>query len=81
MTLSDISASTKSWLMSLEEILLRCDISVRVLVRSTKESLPSSAESKSMDRKYCSVDDPSLVGVLGADSIEGVCGARRERAG
>jgi hypothetical protein len=56
--------------MSLDEILDRCDISVRVLVRSTKESRPSSAESKRTDR--CCDSGASLVGVLEDDSIDGM---------
>jgi hypothetical protein len=81
MTLCEISASTRSWLMSLGASFERCDISVNVFVRSTSESRPSSAESRSMERWYLAGEAGSLVGVLGADSIEGTCGARSERAG
>lgn len=79
--LSEISASTRSILMSFDESLERCDISVSVLVRSTRESLPSSADKRSIERWYCSDSEESPVGVLGADSMDGVWGARRERAG
>jgi hypothetical protein len=48
-----------------------CDISVRVFVRSTKESRPSSAERRRMDRGCKADPDDSLVGVLGPDSIFG----------
>lgn len=67
--------------MSLEEILERCDISVKVFVRSTRESRPSSAESKRMER--CDTGKAGLAPVvmLEADSIEGMWGARNERAG
>lgn len=67
-------------LISFGESLECCDISARVLVRSTKESRPSSAERRRTER-LCTGWGVSLVGVLGADSMDGMCGARRERAG
>ena len=80
-TLSDISASTNSMLMSLDEIFERCVISARVFVRSTSESRPSSSDSSSTDR--CSTANPAVgvIGVVGADSIDGTCGARKVNAG
>jgi hypothetical protein len=81
MTLSDISASIRSTLISLAEILERCDISVRVLVRSTRESRPSSADSNSTDRCGTADFDMVVVGVVGADSIEGTWGARNDNSG
>ncbi len=80
-TLSDISASIRSTLMSLGESLDFCDISARVFVRSTSESLPSSAEIRRTD--MCWEDElwDSMVGVDEADSIDGMWGARKERAG
>lgn len=70
-TLSEISASTKSMLMSLAEIFERCDISVRVLVRSTRESRPSSPDSKRTDRCGMADLDVAFVGVVGADCMDG----------
>jgi hypothetical protein len=80
-TLSESSASTRSTLISAGESLDRCDISARVFVRSTIESRPSSAESRSTDRCGISNLPVSLVGVLAADSIEGTCGDRIDKAG
>lgn len=67
--------------MSVEEILARCDISVRVLVKSTRESRPSSADRRRIDRCGTASEGNSPVGVLDADSIEGTWGARNDRAG
>jgi len=67
-TLSEISASIRSMLMSLEESLERCDISARVLVRSTNESRPSSDDIKRMERCFI---DASVVALFEADSIDG----------
>lgn len=67
--------------MSFAEILERCDISVSVLVRSTSESRPSSADSKSTDRCGIADRDVASVGVLGADCIDGTCGARSDSSG
>jgi hypothetical protein len=64
--------------MSDEEILVRCDISVRVFVRSTRESRPSSEERRRIER--CGTGREEGVGGED-DSIDGTWGARRERAG
>lgn len=69
-TLSEISASTRSMLMSLGESLERWDISVSVFVRSTKESRPSSRESKRMER--CWSLEWSIPGVFRGDSKDGM---------
>lgn len=67
--------------MSLGESLDFCDISARVFVRSTSESRPSSAESRRTD--MCWTDElwDSVVDVDEGDSMDGMCGARNERAG
>lgn len=62
-------------LMSFEEILDRWVISASVLVRSTNESRPSSADRRMIDRFGGVV---SLVDEVGADSIDGTWGARRD---
>jgi hypothetical protein len=74
MTLTEISASMRSVLISLEDIFECWHISVRVLVRSTSESRPSSAERRMTD--MCGRLDSLLV----ADSMDGTWGARKESA-
>lgn len=72
MTLSVISASIRSMVMSFGESFDFCDISVRVLVRSTNESRPSSADRRRMERGCKGIVGKSLVGVVGADSTCGM---------
>lgn len=50
-------------------------------MRSTRESRPSSAERRRIERCGTGSIGDSLVGVLDADSMEGTWGARSERAG
>lgn len=57
--------------MSLEESLDLCDISARVLVKSTNESRPSSEERRRIDRVLDEAPGASLVGGLEGDSIDG----------
>jgi hypothetical protein len=71
MTLSDSSASTSSTLISFEDSFDRCDISAKVFVRSTRESRPSSSDSSRIF-KCCREPGVSLVGVLVADSRDGM---------
>lgn len=50
-------------------------------MRSTRESRPSSSDSKSIER--CSTANPAVevTGDVDADSIDGMCGARKVNAG
>jgi hypothetical protein len=57
--------------MSLEESLERCDISARVLVRSTNESRPSSDDIRRIERCFIGAPGISVVGLFEADSIDG----------
>jgi len=79
MMLSLSSASMSSILMSADESLERCDISVSVLVRSTTESRPSSADKSKIER--CFMPSPRGAREETGDSISGRCGALRLRPG
>lgn len=63
--------------MSFVDIFPRCDISVRVFVRSTSESRPSSTESRMTESFFSGTF--SLVGEV--DSTGAIWGARNESAG
>lgn len=59
--ISLISASISFVLMSLGEIFPFCDISVRVLVRSTRVSRPSEWERRRIVRDFCWVEGRRFV--------------------
>ena len=50
-------------------------------MRSTNESRPSSSDKSKIDKCCKGAPDVSEVGVLGADSIDGTCGALNVNAG
>lgn len=81
MTDSVSSASINSAEMSSGDSLDFCDISVNVLVRSTKVRRPSDADSRRIDK--CGGDLPVVAVGGGEDGGEkdGMCGALSETAG
>lgn len=81
MMLSVISASMSSWLISFDSILPRWDISVRVLVKSTNESRPSSFERSSTEICCKEPGSVSVVDVADEDSMDGTWGALIDNAG
>ena len=74
---SDISVSTRSIDISEAAILDRWDISVRVFVRSTRESRPSSEESSRIERCGTGREEKaSLAGMRSPSRERGVLGER-----